>query len=204
MADFKAHWDETYTAKAETGVSWYQPLLGKSLDLVRRAAPEHTASVIDIGGGASTLPDSLLQAGYIDVTILDISQAALARSQARMGKTANHVTWLIADITTWTPDRTWDVWHDRAVFHFLTEESTQDRYIAALRAATHVGSTVIISTFAPDGPERCSGLPVHRYSSERLAARIGDPFTLVDQQGERHTTPSGSIQSFCYTILRRR
>lgn len=203
MADLKTHWDHAYTTKLETGVSWYQPLLAMSLKFIQKAAPDNTASVIDIGGGASTLPGSLLQAGYTDVTVLDISQAALARSQERMGKDSSCVKWLIADITAWTPQRTWDVWHDRAVFHFLTETVTQDRYLATLRAATDVGSTAIISTFALDGPERCSGLPVRRYSPESLATRIGSPFKLIDQQAERHTTPGGAIQSFSYAVLRR-
>lgn len=203
MTDLQTHWDQAYTSKLETGVSWYQPLLAKPLEFIRKAAPDNTASVLDIGGGASTLPSSLLDAGYTDVTVLDISQAALARSQERMGKDSNRVQWLIADITAWTPHRTWDVWHDRAVFHFLTETATQDRYIAALRAGTEVGSTLVISTFALDGPERCSGLPVQRYTPESLAGRIGDPFNLVDQHAERHTTPGGSIQGFSYAVLRR-
>lgn len=203
MTDFKTHWDQAYTTKTPTGVSWYQPHLAKSLELIRRAAPNDTASIIDIGGGASTLPDSLLQAGYADVTILDISAAALARSQERMGHDSNRIKWLVADMTCWAPDRGWDVWHDRAVFHFLTEKPAQDQYIAALQAGTHVGSTVIISTFALDGPVQCSGLPVQRYSSEILAARIGAPFRLVDQEAERHTTPGGSNQNFSYTVLRR-
>lgn len=203
MTDLQDHWDRAYTTKAATAVSWYQPLPAKSLELIRRAAPDTAASIIDIGGGASTLPDNLLRAGYGDITVVDISEAALKRSQERLGADSGRVTWLVADITTWTPPRTWDVWHDRAVFHFLTDAATQDSYIAALLAGTHSGSTAIISTFALDGPERCSGLPVQRYSAPSLAERIGAKFKLIDQQAERHTTPGGGVQSFIYAVFKR-
>jgi 2-polyprenyl-3-methyl-5-hydroxy-6-metoxy-1,4-benzoquinol methylase len=204
VTERQEHWERAYKTKAETAVSWFQPLLAISLRLIRDAAPDTRASVIDIGGGASTLPDSLLQAGYSDVTVLDISEAALARSRERLGADAARVNWLVADIVTWSPPRTWDVWHDRAVFHFLTDAAQQDRYIAALRQGTHAGATAIISTFALDGPERCSGLPVQRYSATALAARIGAPYVLTDQYTERHTTPGGLAQSFIYAVLKRR
>jgi 2-polyprenyl-3-methyl-5-hydroxy-6-metoxy-1,4-benzoquinol methylase len=203
LTELQDHWQRAYKTKAETSVSWFQPLMAKSLQLIGDATPDTRASVIDIGGGASTLPDSLLKAGYSDVTVLDISEAALARSQERLGADAMHVTWLVADITTWSPLRTWDVWHDRAVFHFLTDTVTQARYIDALRQGTHPGSTAIMSTFALDGPERCSGLPVQRYSPAALAERIGAPFVLMDQHAECHTTPGGTIQSFIYAVLKR-
>ncbi|MDX2141991.1 MAG: class I SAM-dependent methyltransferase [Rhodospirillaceae bacterium] len=202
MTELREHWERAYKTKAETAVSWFQPRLVKSLQLIRDAAPDIRASVIDIGGGASTLPDSLLKAGYADVTVLDISEASLARSQERLGAEAVRVNWLVADITTWSPSRTWDVWHDRAVFHFLTDVKAQDHYIAALRQGTLPGSTAIMSTFALDGPERCSGLPVQRYSPTALAERIGAPFVLMGQHAEHHVTPSGTIQSFIYVVLK--
>lgn len=203
VTDLREHWERAYKTKAETAVSWYQPFPAKSLELIGSAAPDVAASVIDIGSGASTLPDSLLKAGYSDITVLDVSAAALARSQERLGTDSERVKWLVTDITKWSPSRTWDVWHDRAVFHFLTVPSAQDSYIAALQAGTHTGSTAIISTFALDGPERCSGLPVQRYSVQSLAERIGPPFKLTEHQAERHLTPSGTTQSFIYTVLRR-
>lgn len=202
-AELQQHWERAYNSKSASSVSWYQPVLEKSVKLILGATPNASASVIDLGGGASTLPDSLLKANYTDITVIDISQAALDRSQARLGEDAARVNWLVADITSWSPSRTWDVWHDRAVFHFLTEEQAQDRYIAALRQGTHSGSTVIISTFALDGPERCSGLSVLRYSPVTLAARIGAPFVLVAEDAERHLTPGGGVQSFMYAVLKR-
>lgn len=203
MPDLQDHWERAYKTKAETAVSWFQPLMARSLQLIRDTTPDMRASVIDIGGGASTLPDNLLKAGYGDITVLDISEAALARSQERLGTDATHVNWLIADITSWSPTRTWDVWHDRAVFHFLTDATQQDRYITALRQGTHSGSTVIMSTFALDGPERCSGLPVQRYNPTNLTECLGAPFVLMDQCTERHTTPGGAVQNFIYVVLKR-
>jgi hypothetical protein len=204
MIDTRAHWDEAYRAKAETQLSWYQLSPGRSLGLIKSAAPNHVSSIIDVGGGASSLVDGLLADGYSDVTVLDVSEIALGRSKARLGGLADKVSWIVADITQWQPQRTWAVWHDRAVFHFLTGTKDQDAYIAALKAATKSGSVAIMSTFALDGPERCSGLPVQRYNSIMLAARIGGSFELVSGESESHTTPWGSTQKFAYAILRRR
>lgn len=199
--DTQAHWDKAYTEKSDNQLSWFQDVPARSLAMI--AAASSHGSVIDVGGGASRLADALLDAGYADVTVLDISQAALDRAQARLGARAAQMRWICADIARWVPDRAWDVWHDRAVFHFLIERKAQDAYIAALTAATHPGSAVILSTFALDGPERCSGLPVQRYSAEALAARLGAGFALTDQAAERHVTPWGSIQSFTYAAFRR-
>ena len=202
----QAHWDAAYTAKGENQVSWFQDVPARSLAMIARAAPQ--GSVIDVGGGASRLVDALLEAGRDDVTVLDISQVALDRAKARLGEKAGRVIWICADITQWQPDRTWpqktwDVWHDRAVFHFLTDTVAQDAYIKALMATTHPGSAVILSTFALSGPERCSGLPVQRYTPEGLAARLGESFVLADQALETHVTPWGSTQDFSYAALRR-
>jgi len=199
--DTRAHWDKAYTEKSETQVSWFQEVPARSLAMIAAASPH--GSVIDVGGGASRLVDALLEAGRADLAVLDISQAALDRARARLGARAALVSWLCADITRWTPERTWDVWHDRAVFHFLTERPAQDAYIAALTAATEPGAAVILSTFAPDGPERCSGLPVQRYGAADLAARLGAGFVLTDQATERHVTPWGSTQQFTYAAFRR-
>lgn len=203
MSKTLEHWDRVYSTKSETEVSWYQPLPERSLALIRAMAPNLSASIVDIGGGASRLIDELLALGYIDLTVLDVSRAALIRSKERLGTLADKVSWITADITQWTPLRTWDIWHDRAVFHFLTETKDQDAYIAALEMGTKPNSVAVISTFALDGPERCSGLPVQRYSPATLAARIGSGFRLVSAAEEPHTTPSGSIQHFAYAVLRR-
>ena len=199
--DRQAHWNAAYTAKTENQVSWFQETPARSLALIAAASPK--GSVIDVGGGASRLADALIEAGRTDVTVLDISEVALDRAKARLGGKVARVQWICADITQWKPDRQWDVWHDRAVFHFLTEAEAQDAYIAALTAATHPGSAVILSTFAPSGPERCSGLPVQRYSPAQLAARLGPAFTLYDEALESHVTPWGATQDFAYAALRR-
>ena len=203
MSKTVEHWDRVYSTKRETEVSWYQPHAERSLALIRTAAPDRSASILDVGGGASRLVDELLALGYGDLTVLDVSQAALKRSMERLGAAAYKVSWIAADITQWTPARTWDIWHDRAVFHFLTEAKDQEIYVAALEAATKPGSTAIISTFALNGPERCSGLPVQRYSPATLAARIGSKFQTVSEACEAHLTPTGSIQNFTYVVLKR-
>lgn len=200
MTDRREHWDHTYTVKSDTAVSWYQDVPERSLALIRKGGK---GSVIDIGGGASRLVDRLLAESYDDLTVLDISDVALSRSKERLGAEANKVGWIVADITRWTPERQWDVWHDRAVFHFLTEEAGQIAYIAALKAGTRPGSHVVISTFALAGPEKCSGLPVQRYSAETLAARLGRDLALLTQESETHPTPFGTTQDFTYAVFRR-
>lgn len=204
MLGTREHWNKVYTAKRETEVSWYQPHPELSLGFIKSAAPNVSASILDVGGGASHLVDELLSQGYSDVTVLDVSQAALDRSKERLGPLADTVSWIAADITEWVPSRTWDIWHDRAVFHFLTAAQDQDRYIAALMAGTKPGSVAVMATFALDGPESCSGLPVQRYSPITLAARIGGGFELVSEALESHRTPKGNLQKFAYAILRRR
>lgn len=201
MTDRREHWDHTYTVKSDTAVSWYQDEPSRSLALIRQAG---RGSVIDIGGGASHLVDRLLAEGYADLTVLDISDVALGRSKERLGAEAGKVSWIVADITRWTPARQWDVWHDRAVFHFLTEARAQDAYIAALKAGTRPGAHIVISTFALTGPEKCSGLPVQRYSADTLAARLGSDFALYAQEAETHPTPFGTTQDFTFAAFRRR
>ncbi|MCW5701627.1 MAG: class I SAM-dependent methyltransferase [Bradyrhizobium sp.] len=203
MGSARTHWDTVYKTKAETAVSWYQPHATRSLHLIKSSAPDQAASVIDVGGGTSTLIDGLLACGFADVTVLDIAQSALDLAKSRVGRNAGKVSWIVADVTRWTPVRTWAIWHDRAVFHFLTERSQQDEYLVALKVATEPGATAIISTFALDGPETCSGLPVQRYSPAVLASRFGDAFVLTAQGHENHLTPRGSKQRFCYAVLKR-
>jgi hypothetical protein len=204
MTDTRTHWDTTYTAKAETQVSWYQPSPQRSLELIKSVAPNHSSSIIDIGGGASRLVDELRADGYSDLTVLDISEVALGRSKTRLGASSGKVSWIVANITQWQPLRTWNVWHDRAVFHFLTDARDQDTYIAALRHGTATGSAVVMATFALNGLERCSGLPVQRYSPTTLAARLGHDFKLCAEVAETHPTPFGTTQEFTYAAFKRR
>lgn len=203
MSGTRSHWEEVYTTKAETAVSWYQPHSARSLELITSAAPDHSAAIVDIGGGASRLVDDLIARGYTDLTVLDVAEAALAKSRVRLGSDAGKVDWIVADITTWRPPRVYDVWHDRAVFHFLTEPGQQAAYLAALQAGTAGGSTVVIATFALDGPEKCSGLPVQRYSPTTLSARLGPAFRLTGEAEETHETPWGSEQRFNYATFQR-
>lgn len=201
--DVRAHWDDVYRSKRETGVSWFQEKPRHSIELIRNTTPDATSPVIDVGGGASRLADEFLRFGYTDVTVLDVSGSALERSKARLGAAADRAEWIVADVTKWKPLRKWRIWHDRAVFHFLTDAASQDAYLTALEQATEPGAAVIIATFALDGPERCSGLPVQRYSPETLTARLGTSFRLVDLRTESHVTPKGIQQNFQYAKLRR-
>ena len=203
MIDSGEHWERVYTTKQPTEVSWYQQYPKRSLELIHAVALEHNVSIIDVGGGASTLIDELMKE-YSDLTVLDISETALSCSKSRLGRNAEKVSWIIADITKWKPTRTWKIWHDRAVFHFMTETTQQSAYIEAMSEATIPGTFCIISSFALDGPDRCSGLPVQRYSPETLAARLGKNFELVRQETEDHKTPWSSTQNFEFSVFKRR
>ncbi|MEQ6328243.1 class I SAM-dependent methyltransferase [Pseudomonas sp. B11D7D] len=200
----KDHWQQVYTNKAAESVSWYQPHVSMSLELIRQTGISTAASIIDVGGGASTLVDDLLATGFHELSVLDISDAALAVARQRLGKRAVEVSWLEADITTvQLPEHAYDVWHDRAVFHFLTTEQERRQYLLALRRAVKPGGFVIVGTFAEDGPEHCSGLPVQRYSAESLHAEFGASFELLGRAAEDHYTPAGSIQKFLYCYCRK-
>jgi len=203
MTSRRQHWEDVYEAKRETDVSWFQPKPELSLALICEHAPQTNASVIDIGGGASSLAAALLELGYRDLAVLDISAAALERAKSNLGADAAKIEWVVADIATWQPQRRWQVWHDRAVFHFLTDTASQDAYIRALHAATETGGIAIISGFAPDGPEKCSGLPVVRYDAQSLSSRIGTGFELLAGKREEHHTPGGAVQKFYYAVLRK-
>ena len=203
MTERHDHWERIYTSKPETRVSWYQSAADLSLTLITAAVPDRAASIIDVGGGASTLVDGLLDRGRTDVTVLDIAEAGLEQAKERLGARSRRVAWIVADITTWTPPRRWHVWHDRAVFHFLVEPAQQDAYLVALEAATSPGSKVVMGTFALDGPERCSGLPVQRYNATLLARRLGPLYRLTTEAHERHRTPFGTEQNFCWAVLER-
>ena len=200
----KSHWDRIYRSTSPELVSWYQAEQPLSLDLIRRAVPDPSAAIIDVGGGASTLVDHLLAAGYHRLTVLDLSGVALAATQTRLGTAATPVVWLEADVLTvpFSPGR-FDLWHDRAVFHFLTDPSERRRYIAQLRRAVRPGGQVVIASFAPDGPTHCSGLEVARYSPDGLQAELGAGFHLLTSAREEHRTPNGRTQAFTYCLFRK-
>jgi hypothetical protein len=198
------YWENVYTTRAEDQVSWFQTSPNVSLRLVKSAAADRSTPIIDVGGGASRLVDNLLEEGYSDITLLDISDIALSRAKTRLGELSQNVTWIVSDITEWTASRHWSIWHDRAVFHFMTDAHAQDAYIRALKQGTSSGSKVIVATFALNGPERCSGLPVQRYSAATLADRLGTDFQLYDEAIESHKTPFGTTQEFIYAAFRRR
>jgi trans-aconitate methyltransferase len=200
----RRHWDKAYTEKGEAGVSWFEARPLVSLDLIAEAGGRPTSALIDIGGGASRLVDALVEAGWRSLAVLDISRVALDAARKRLGAAAGQVDWIAADITRWQPARTYDLWHDRAVFHFLTEAADRAAYVERLAAAVGPGGHAIIASFAPDGPERCSGLPVMRYDAAALAATIGPAFALAGERRSAHTTPWGSSQAFQFSLLRRR
>ncbi len=202
MSDRTSHWQNVYTTKAETDVSWYQDDPATSLRLIHDANATPASRIIDIGGGASRLVDALLAAGFRAVTVLDISAAALEVARARIGERAAEVDWIAADVTTWTPQRQYDIWHDRAAFHFLTEERDRRAYIENLRRAVMPGGQIVIGTFALDGPEKCSGLPVQRYDGASLAGTLGPAFELLDSCSEAHHTPWGAVQQFQFSRFR--
>ncbi|MGX1167969.1 SAM-dependent methyltransferase [Bradyrhizobium sp. USDA 372] len=204
MSDRSTHWDHVYATKGEAEVSWYQDSPATSLAMIRGAGSDRDAAIIDIGGGASRLVDALLQDGYHDVAVLDLSANALEAAKKRIGQAASTVDWIVADATTWHPARTYDVWHDRAAFHFLTDPRDRAAYVERLRSTVKPGGHVIIATFAPDGPEKCSGLPVQRHDSASLAAELGPDFELVETRSETHHTPWGSSQAFQFSRFRRR
>ncbi len=199
--DRQTHWDGIYATKGEREVSWFQETPAVSLDLLQLVGATSASAVIDIGGGASRLVDSLVAQGYNDLTVLDLSPVALAAAQARIGPKADRIAWIAADATTWEPVRTYDVWHDRAALHFLTDEADQMAYVSRLRRALRDGGYAIIGTFAPDGPEKCSGLPVVRYSAQSLGSVLGPGFALLDDRSQQHTTPWGTVQRFQFSTF---
>jgi SAM-dependent methyltransferase len=201
--DRQDHWEKFYQTKGEREVSWFQESPAISLDLIRATGVTRIASIIDIGGGASRLIDALLDAGFETLTVLDLSEKALATSKARLGARAARVRWLAADVTMWEPAETYDVWHDRAAFHFLTDAKDRAAYAACVLRAVRPGGHVIIGTFALDGPERCSGLPVVRYDAALLGAVLGSAFSLVESRKDAHQTPMGTLQRFQFSRFRR-
>ncbi|WP_020162958.1 class I SAM-dependent methyltransferase [Methyloversatilis discipulorum] len=200
----KTHWEAVYAQRTPDSVSWFQPHAEHSLELIARAGLTRDAAIIDVGGGASTLADDLLTRGYHDLTVLDLSAAALAAAQVRLGDDARRVSWVEADITAVDlPRQRYDLWHDRAVFHFLTDAAQRHAYVERVLQSVKPGGHVIVATFAEDGPDRCSGLPVMRYGADTLHAEFGAPFELLEHSRETHHTPGGAVQQFVYCYCRR-
>ncbi|MCL4675214.1 MAG: class I SAM-dependent methyltransferase [Pararhodobacter sp.] len=204
MTTRQDHWDAVYAARGETALTWFEETPAQSLALIRGAGVTPEARVIDVGGGASRLVDALLDGGFAQITVLDLSAEALKVTQARLGDRAGRVHWIAGDITTWQPDGPYDLWHDRAVFHFLTEPADRAAYVRALSRALRPGGVAVIGTFALDGPEKCSNLPVVRYSAQTLAEALGEGFELIESRDYGHPTPMGRRQSFVFCVFRRR
>jgi trans-aconitate methyltransferase len=198
----QAHWETTYTSKGEGNVSWFQGSPQPSLALIEKAGASPSSAIVDVGGGASRLADSLLERGFQNLTVLDLSAAALALAQARLGRDAARVQWVVADATTWQPPQVYDIWHDRAAFHFLVEDADRAAYVSRLRRSLNPGGHAIIATFALDGPEKCSGLPVMRYDEGRLSQTLGSAFQALSTQRHEHTTPWGATQAYQFSLYR--
>ena len=202
--DGRAHWEKIYHGKPPDAFSWYRPHLETSLELIERAAAGPSAAIIDVGGGESTLVDDLVARGYRNLTVLDISATALEVTKARLGPRSERVQWIAADVieADLAPQR-YDVWHDRAVFHFLTADEQRAAYVRQVMRAVKPGGHVIVSTFGPEGPEKCSGLEVVRYDAEALHGKFGRHFRLLESRQETHRTPFGTTQQFlyCYCVV---
>jgi SAM-dependent methyltransferase len=197
------HWQTVYREKGEHQVSWFQEQPTISLELISDVGAKTNSPIIDIGGGASRLVDALIDKGYRDLTVLDLSESAISFARGRLGARAESVRWIVTDVTQWRPTRQYDLWHDRAAFHFLTETADQKAYVERLTTALGPGGHAVIGTFALDGPERCSGLPVVRYDSAHLSVALGSGFALVEQRRHDHKTPWGAIQRFQFSLFRR-
>jgi len=202
--DRKRHWEDVYDSKSATEVSWYQATPERSLALIKDTAISREAPIIDVGGGASTLVDHLVDAGYRDVTVLDVAASALDHARARLAVRATEVDWVISDVLRFQPQRRYRLWHDRAVLHFLTDAADRERYIKVVRQALEPGGHAVIAAFGPDGPLRCSGLDIRRYNVGLLKELLGPEFTLASHELENHQTPTGAVQQFLYSCWTRR
>jgi SAM-dependent methyltransferase len=202
--DRKQHWDKIYSTKAPGSVSWFQEHADLSVHLIHKTGLSKDAAIIDVGGGTSKLVYDLVAEGYTDLTVLDLSPAAIAVAKQCLGTNADAVHWVEGDITRAEfPIGRFDIWHDRAVFHFLTDPADRRAYVEQVMRSVRPGGHVIVATFAEDGPEKCSGLPVMRYNPEALHDEFGDSFLLVEHEKEAHHTPSGAVQQFVYCYCRK-
>lgn len=204
MSNPKDHWERVYTTKAADAVSWFQQEPLPSLDMIAAAGVGPDAAIVDIGGGASLLVDRLLDRGFTRLTVLDVSEHALALSKTRLGARAGRIAWVVHDATSWEPPPdAFALWHDRAVFHFLVDADDRHGYLRALDRGLAPGGFAVFATFAPSGPEQCSGLPVRRYSAATLQATLGPGYELIKTAPETHTTPAGNRQDFVWCLFRK-
>lgn len=201
--DKTAHWENVYQTKSSTDVSWYEPDPKQSLDLILDAAGEKRGRVIDVGGGQSFLVDRLLDSGFKQVAVLDISSAAIEATKARLGERASQVEWMVADITQAETLGKFDIWHDRAVFHFITEPDDRERYVKLLKRSLPIGGHFIVGTFAKGGPEKCSGLQIRQYDAATMQEELGQSFVPIKCSEYLHTTPSAKSQLFFFGVYKR-
>jgi len=200
----REHWQRVYSSKSSDEVSWYRPHLEQSLGFIREAELSPDARIVDVGGGASTLVDDLLGQGHRNLAVIDLADSALAEVKRRLGARAERVDWIVGDVTTeLLPAQSVDFWHDRAVFHFLVDDAARSAYLAQVLRAVKPGAHVLVATFGLDGPDKCSGLPVARYSADGIHDAFGDHFNKVSDASEVHATPWGATQSFVYCFCRR-
>jgi SAM-dependent methyltransferase len=200
--DLLEHWQTVHERVGPRGGSWYQEAPRVSIELIRALGIAKDTPIVDVGGGSSSLVDELLQRGFSDISVLDVSAVALQLSQSRLGEASRRVRWFQEDLLEWEPSRTYGLWHDRALFHFLVEREQRERYRRVLRSTLSPGGLVIMATFAPDGPERCSGLPVAGYGPEGIVEALGESFTCLGSWREGHATPRGATQPFTWVALR--
>jgi SAM-dependent methyltransferase len=201
--DRASHWDAVYGAKAEDAVSWFQASADTSLQLLAESGLDGPCRVVDVGGGASRLVDALVERAGTEVTVLDVAAEGLEHARRRLGEHAQEVRWVVADVTRWQPGQAYDIWHDRAVFHFLVDADDREQYCRVLRAAVRPGGSVIVATFAEDGPDTCSGLPVVRYDVDALTDALGGGLETVSSRRQLHRTPGGGQQPFTWLLARR-
>lgn len=200
----ESHWDQVFTTKADADVSWYQPVPEASLAFIEACAPGPGSALIDVGGGSSSLVDHLLAQGHRDVTVLDVSAAALERARTRLGPRGGDVHWVVSDVTRFEPTRPYHVWHDRAALHFLTDPEDQAAYGRVVSRAVPPGGWVVLATFAPHGPTKCSGLEVRRHDGSSLGEILGPDFVPAEERVVEHHTPSGAVQPFTFARFQRR
>ena len=201
--DAGTHWNRVYRTSAADEVSWYQGTPALSLELIEAAGLDRQSSIIDVGGGVATLLDELLDRGHERLALVDVAEPAVAAVRKRLGDRGRDVEWFVTDITQWDPPHRWDLWHDRAVFHFQVDAAARAGYVRALERGVDPGGWAVIATFGPDGPQRCSGLPVCRYSADELAGVLGSGWTLEETRSEVHETPAGKLQSFVFALFAR-
>ncbi|UZH55360.1 class I SAM-dependent methyltransferase [Salinimicrobium tongyeongense] len=204
MNGSRQHWDKVYSEKAPTEVSWYEPMPQISLELIRSCGISEDAAIIDIGGGDSFLAEFLISLGYTNVTVVDISSKAIARAKERMCEKADEVKWIVADVSNFEPERQYDLWHDRAAFHFLTAGQEKQAYLEKLKNAVKPGGYVIMGTFSERGPEKCSGLEVQRYSVNNLCQLFEKEFSMLNGKNVDHQTPSGKSQNFTFCSFQKK